>query len=244
MAISPIIPNGAFVRVYGTAGNQLTINVYGARVFPETVINQALAETLGASIKSAWSANFATRFNGASSIVRVGIRDMRVANQAEFRDTGAPVVGAAAAVDAMPGNVACCITLRTASSGKSFRGRTYISGWAEPDNDVNGHQSAAAASAAVTYMTAVKTAFTNAGLALAVASRPAERFEIVKTTFHADGSTTSDTIGRGSARTGSINDVIALESRTNLWESQRTRNNSRGITPTLLTPVAQQFFET
>lgn len=241
MAIANVIPNGCYVRLLYAVGNQLAINNLGARVLSATVINQALAESLGAAIKSAYNANLAIYAHTTAALVRVGVRDMRVEHQPEFRDTGAPAAGVGTE-PALPPQTAFGVTLRTAGAGRSFRGRVYLPGWSELASTTDGTIESTAAVAAMSFMTALQTALSNNGLNLAVLSRPAERFETVKTTFHADGSTTSEVIAKGNARTGTVSNVIAAESRNNLWETQRRRANGRGISPTLLTPVAQAMF--
>lgn len=244
MAIPQIIPNGALVRLLWSVNGELAINVFGARVGGTTNINQALAESLGSAIKSAYTVNLAANASTTTSLVRVGVRDMRVEHQPEFRDTGAPVTGQTTS-DSLPGNVAICITLRTAQAGKSFRGRNYIGGLSEDANDPQGRIGAASASAAVAFVSAIRTAMTSNGLTLAVASRPSERTVVTETVFHNDGTSSTRTISTETAKAGSLTDVISVESRNNAWESQRRRNNGRGVgVLAALTPVAQARFDT
>lgn len=242
MAIPSIITNGAYVRLIWSLGGELALNVIGARVLPSTTINQALAESLGSAIKSAFGLGYNAACPTTTQLVRVGIRDMRVEHQPEFRDTGAAVTGTTA-LDQLPNGVAMCITLRTAGAGKSFRGRMYLSGFDENSN-VAGLINVGTADTAITFVTAIRTAFSNNGLAMAVASRPAERFETVKTTFHADGSTTSQVVAKGAARTSTITDVVSVESRNTRWEHQRRRDNGRGTAViSALSPQAIRFFD-
>lgn len=228
------IPNAAFVTLYWVVNNQLAINVIGARVTGNPTFNQALANTLGSSIKSFYTSGLAAQQPSTTQLVRVGIRDMRTNNQPEWRDSGAPVAGTATLSDPLPTQTALCVTLRTGLSGKSFRGRVYIGGWAESSNDTNGRVNAASQTAAVNFVTAVGTSLSNSQLALAVVSRPSERFTITKTTFHADGSSTADLIGSGNARAGGAEVVTIIESRNTFWETIRRRANSRGALPTAL----------
>jgi hypothetical protein len=135
-----------------------------------------------------------------------------------------------------------CVTLRTAGSGKSFRGRSYVGGWSEVDNDNNGLTVAAASTAAVNFVSGIRGAMTTNGLTMVVLSRPAFRQENVETTFDAAGNVLETHTQTHNARPGLITDVVSLESRNNRWEYQRRRDNGRGGLATLLTPVAQTVF--
>jgi hypothetical protein len=237
MPISPVIANTIEVRLLGVVANAGAINVLHAIATGGITVNQALANTLGAAIKSAWTANMAP-LCASANLTRVGIRDLRTANQAEYLDVGA-LVPASGVGDALPGQIAVCVTLRTAQAGKSFRGRVYLGGWSEAENDTTGNTVQAASTAAVNFISAVSSAMTASGLTLAVASRPAERYTVVKTTFHNDGTTTLRTITQGPARAGGSVPVTVVQSRNNGWETQRRRNNGRGASPSLLTPAAE-----
>lgn len=241
MAIPQIITDGAYVTLYWNLSGVLGLNVLGARVLPSTLVNQALATALGAAIKSTFSSTLAIHISPSVQLVRVGVRDMRVEHQPEYRDPGGAVPGTGLG-DMMPASVAQNLTLRTLGAGKSFRGRVYLSGWVEDDNNSDGTQSSTAGAAGVAFLAAVKTNFTSNGLALAVCSRPSEKIEYHRITFHADGTQDDKLMSTVRAKTSTVNDVIAVESRTTAWEQQRRRTNGRGIAPALLSPVAQQVF--
>lgn len=244
MAVPQIIPNGAYVRLLWSIGGELALNVFAARIGATTLINQSLAESLGAAIKSNFSTLLSSNCATGVSLVRVGVRDMRVEHQPEYRDTGAPISGFGVE-DCLPGNVAVCITLRTALAGKSFRGRNYIGGFTEAANDAEGRISAEAATNAVNFVTAIGTSMTSNGLTLAVASRPAERTVVNETVFHNDGTSTVRKISEQTAKAGQLNDVIAIESRNTAWETQRRRVNGRGGGAlAALTPAAHMRLDT
>jgi len=233
MPISPVIAATVEVRLLWVIGGAGAINVLHGIVGAGLVVNQALANTVGAAIKATVaSSNLATAMPPSTSLVRVGLRDLRAPNLPEFLDTSGVASGSTAG-DVLPGNVAQCITLRTAGAGKSFRGRVYIGGWLEAANDANGNQAAANATGGVAFITAIQGAMAASSITLAVASRPAEAYTINKTTFHQDGTTTVKQVGRGNARAGGSSAVTLIQSRTNSWESQRRRNNLRGSVPTL-----------
>jgi len=237
MAVSPIIPLTVEVRLLWSLSGQLGVNVLHAIAPGGYVVNQTTTNALATGIKTAFTTNLSTLMNPSVALARIGLRDMRQANQAEFLDSNA-VIGGVTAGDMLPAQNAVCVTLRTAQSGKSFRGRVYISGWLETQNDLQGTTVQGASTAAAAFVTGISAAMTNATLQLAVASRAAEAYEIVKTTHHNDGSETVEQVGRGNARAAVSTPVTLIQSRTNAWESQRRRQNSRGALPSVLTAVA------
>lgn len=226
------VAQASVVRLHYAVAGQLAICVYGALVTGNPTFDQAFANTLGAALKSNFLTNLASHMNSGSGLIRVSVRDIRQANLTEFFDTNPSQVGTGVG-DSLPPQTAICITLRTAKSGKSFRGRSYIPGWLEADNAATGQQATTATSAALAYMTGIQTAFSNNGLNLAVLSRPADRQTLTRTTFHSDGTQETEILSETKAKTGSIERVTALESRTAGWETQRRRANSRGATPSL-----------
>lgn len=219
--------------IYALGGQEGAINVIGAIVTGSVTFNQTLANTLGTAIKGAWTTNMAPLCSTGVSLARVGIRDLRTDNQPEFRDTGAVATGTGVG-DILPRGTALCVTVRTAQSGKSFRGRVYLPGFTEGQNDVGGATASAANTSAVTFCQAVDNALKASGMAFGVISRPAERYQIVKTIFHNDGTTTVKTLSNVTAKTGLVTQATVFESRTARWEYQRRRDNSRTIPPTLL----------
>jgi hypothetical protein len=227
MPIDPplVIANGAQLRLLYSFAGQTAVNVYGAVVTGSVTFDQALANSLATSIKGAWTSNLASLCNANTHLFRVGIRDLRSANAPEFLDTQAVASGSATAVDSLPPQLALCVTLRTAKAGKSFRGRSYIGGFDEAQNDTNGLTSQATATATIAFVTAIDTALKANGMALGVISRPANARTITKTT---------------AARAGAVNQVTLIESRNLTWETQRRRMNGRAALPTAFQSAAVQ----
>jgi hypothetical protein len=228
-----VVPDGALLRLLWNINQQLAVNVLGVHIKGAVVFDQALADALGSAIKAAFTTNLASHMGNNTSLVRVGIRDARGPNFPEFRDVGAAVVGSAVG-DNLPAEVAAVMTLRTAGAGKSFRGRCYLSGWAETENGVAGSQAATVGTSGVAFLTAVNSALSTSNLELAVVTRPQELVVITETTTHQDGTTSVRTLSRQVAKDGSSKRVTVIENRTNLWESQRRRGNGRGTPPSLL----------
>lgn len=201
-------------------------------------VNQTTANTLGSAIKGTAFPPFAPVLHNGTQLVRVGLRDMRIVGGTEFLDSGSAVVGTATG-EALPAQVAACITLRTASSGKSFRGRVYLGGASETDNTVGGVMSTAYQSGAVAFLQAVSAAMTSSGLTFCVSTRAAEETIITATTNHSDGSTTVRQISRTSAKAAGSTPVTAIQSRNASWETQRRRNNGRGSLPTIFNGLTE-----
>ena len=224
------------VRLLGVVGGQTYVNVLHARKRTAFSIDQTITNTLGAAIKSAWTTNIAGLSNNSCNLARVGLRDLSSANQNEFLDAGAGVVGTGVA-NLLPPGTALCVTLKTNQSGKSHRGRVYLAGFNEDQNDNGGGTVAAANTAGVAFISAVNSAMAASNMDLCILSRPSYAYVTTKTWTLPTG-TQVDTIGRGTARPGETQLVTVIQSRTALWESQRRRQNGRGgLLPAL---VAQQ----
>jgi hypothetical protein len=238
MPVSPVIANTMEVRLLWSMSGQGAINVLHGLKVGAVTNSQTLANTLGTAIKAAFTSNLGSHCPAGAGIIRVGTRDLSTANQPEFLDTNALVSGTAV-TDALPTSVAVCVTLRTALSGKSFRGRVYLGGFSEADNDPSGIGTQTLATACTSFMTAVSAAMTASSLTLAVSSRPAEAYTITKFTTHNDGTTSTRTIGRGAARSGQSNAVTSLAVRNLQWESQRRRTNGRGAPASLFNAASE-----
>lgn len=232
MPASPLIPNTVQVRLLWAIASNGAINVLHAIAPAGFAVNQTTANTLGSAIKGTAFPPFAGSLHVGTQLVRVGLRDMRVVGGTEFLDAGAAVTGTVAG-DPLPPQTAGCITLRTALSGKSFRGRVYLGGAAEPDNIAGGLMSSTFQTAAVAFLTAVSSAMTASGLTFCVSTRAAEETIITATTNHTDGTTTVRTLSHERAKAAQSNAVTLIQSRNASWETQRRRNNGRGALPTI-----------
>lgn len=234
MARSPalVIGNAAQVRLLWSLNGNLGVNVLGASHTGSVVFNQGLADTLGAAIKAAYNSHLSAVQNGATSLVRVGIRSLSSANLQEWLDQGAPVGGAGAG-DPLPANVSLCLTLRTGQSGKSFRGRAFLGGWSEANNNSSGVADTPVVTAALAFMQAVRDALTASGLTLAVLTRPQYEQIVERTTIVPGEENQVDRISHQTAKPGRFTNITSVESRSNTWETQRRRVNGRGAVPAM-----------
>lgn len=175
-------------------------------------VNQAMANSLDTSIKSAFSSSGLAALCPASTILQsVGIRSLVSANLPEFVGTGASVPGTGTG-DPMPRAAAVVATLRTALAGRSYRGRVFFTGLNEGQNDSVSTISAAAQTAVVAFVNAIGTALTAQGLSLAVLS-PAlpER--------------PNSAGGLLPAKAAFATPVTSVTSRSAAWGSQRRRTH-------------------
>lgn len=197
-----VVANAAQMRlIWGLGGQLYALNVLGVVNTGAVAITQALANTLGTAIKSAvTSSGLVGALNTTVTLANIGIRDIRTANTAEFLDTGGAVAGTAAG-GLLPPQTAFVITLRTASAGRSFRGRVYLCGFDESVNTATGTIQSSATS--VNFVTAIQSALVASSLNLGVLSRPAP-----------------DALP---PRAGFITPVTSVVARDAVWDTQRRR---------------------
>jgi len=128
------IPNVAQVTVKGSLFGQDVFHVWHALCGP-TPSGLDLSD-----IASGFSAGYGAVMPPLSdeySISEIVVRDLNTATGGEFTLAITPPMTGGAATASMPGGTALCVSLRTALSGRSFRGRKYFSGI--PTSEVTGN---------------------------------------------------------------------------------------------------------
>lgn len=219
---------------YGASGAG-GMNVLGVAITGAVPVNQTLANNLDAAIKAALtSSGLVARLHTTTSLVSCGIRDIRAAHMTEFIGSGAPVVGTGTG-DPLPRGVAYCVSLKTAFSGASYRGRVYLGGFTEAVNDTGSAALAAVGTEAVTFVTLIDTALGSNGCDLAVVSRPSYPVTITTVTTVPGGPITTD-VKTLRARPGGVTPMTAVVARNLVWDSQRRRTTA-GSVSTLFSPV-------
>jgi len=166
------IPQGVIVRlVWDLGGIDTAVNVLGALNPNAVTIDQAFANTVGASVKAALtSSNLAGSLGIGVALARVGLRNIAIANQFEFLDSGGPAASTGA-TDTMSGTTAYCVTIRTSLAGRSFRGRYYQWGAGEAANTNAGQPVASFQTQCAAFVNGVGAALSSHGLTPAVLSR-------------------------------------------------------------------------
>lgn len=205
-----VIPNAALVTLVWSGETRTWRNVLGAvgtGALP--AIDQALANALFTGISTAAGfVNLLALLAPTVVFETLTIRDISGPNRAEFTAAGTPVSGGGIG-DALPLSVAAVVTVRTALAGKSFRGRTYFSGFTEGQNDATGRQLPAVNTAIVGAMTSINSILAGHSLTVAVLSRPRDAKTIPAKTI--------------AAKTGQGTAVSTFIARNTKWESQRRR---------------------
>jgi hypothetical protein len=200
-----VLGNAVQVRLIWDLNGRSASNVLGGQVGGGFVNSQAHADALATAVLGRFTSSGLKARTGANfSLSGVGIRDLRVANQAEYLNTSAPVAGTGTA-DPLPTQLAGVVTLRTALAGKSYRGRVYIAGADEDQSDSTGRIDAAYNTAIDAFITGVAADMATEGITLAVLSRPrtAPPFPV--------------------AWGGAVTPVTSITTRDTSWDTQRRR---------------------
>lgn len=191
-----VVPTSALVKViWAMGGTPYALNVFGALKVGAVVINQALADALFASVKSqAGTTALMAAIGTGVSLLSVAIRDISGPNLPEYVGAGAALPGQAAG-NLLPPQIACCVTIRTALAGKSFRGRCYIPGFTVGSVTATGDMAANVGGLSTGFVNAIDSAMAANNLNLAVVSRKLLASEA----------------------------ATLVQSRNNQWETQRRR---------------------
>jgi len=239
MAPPLVVTNAAQVRLGYDLEGEVAYNILNFEMATPLVVNGGLADQVGTAVKAAFTAQWRPHVNSLTRLVRVGIRDLRTANNPEYLDNQAAVVGSAVA-DRAPRAASVVVTLRTAGAGKSFRGRVYVPGVSSSES-LNGNQTSAVTLAAAAYINDIASRLQPIGLFLAVMSRPSDDIVTRQITTR-DGAVVQDRVlSHVTAKTGRLSRVTLVESRNNRWEYQRRRDNGRGQGVSSLSQSAASF---
>lgn len=175
---APRMPSVSFsgavaVRViFGVSGGRPSSIVLHAINLNAQQINQTLANTVGAAIKSSFtSSGWAARVTSGMSLTGVGLRDLNIPNQAEYIDAGAAVPGTGTG-DMYAYSIALVVTLRTAMSGKSYRGRCYLPGLTETEVQSGGQPTTIANTSAAAFLNAIRANLLTSNLRQSILSLP------------------------------------------------------------------------
>lgn len=194
---SLVIPGAVQVRMHWTMNGANAFNVLGGSVGGGFANSQAIADALDTAVKGhLTSSGLAALLATTTSLISVGIRDIRAANEVEFVGTAAAVAGTGGG-NPLPNEVAATYTLRTANAGKSFRGRVYLGGFIVGENTAAGQITAGLNATAVSFLQSVQTDMAAQGITLSVLSR-----KLLRPT-----------------------PVTAIVARDTLWDSQRRRKS-------------------
>ena len=203
------VATGVQVRLRWSLNGKLCSNVLGGQVGGGYANSQAHANALGTAVLGRFTSSGLKALSATTtSMLGVGIRDVRTPNQVEYLSVASAVPGTGSG-DPLPNELAGVVTLKTALAGKHYRGRVYIGGAIEAENDAAGQIVAAYNTALVAFITGVQADMGTEGITLAVLARP----NYLNLPPPADVETFA----------GAVTPVTAISALDTVWDSQRRR---------------------
>lgn len=206
-----VIPNCSQVVLNWTlAGGKTAHNVLYAASPGVPNPTVALADGLFTSIFG--SATFTTLLGGlssATSAASITVRSVHTAQAPMVQSTATarPGVGSATA---MPNETAVVITLRTAKTGQSNRGRMYIPGWSEGTGTAANVLGGTQVTALQAWANTLIAAFTSNALTWVIGQPARSAYVGTSGTSHP-------------ARIATSTPITSAVVRNNTWDSQRRR---------------------
>lgn len=163
-------PFGVQVEMRYTFLGNLCENVFHVLVPDEENPTLATLTAIATVFGEWWDDNVKTIQSANATLREVYAKDISQESGSEYAyTTGLPADGSNV-YEAEPGSVTLCVSLRTARSGRSYRGRSYVIGLTE--NQVNGNQVTSVAAAAwLAAYDALVASFESSAYSLAVLSR-------------------------------------------------------------------------
>jgi len=206
-----VIPNTAEVKLHWSiVGEGQYQNVLHGLYSTPPAFNAPLAEAIFTAIKSAASTtSFFVHLGSNVHFDAVTVKNLHVANQAEFRSSSLAMPGTGAPPIASVNN-ALVVTLRTALAGQGFRGRVYLAGLLQTDLASPRSWSSAVGLLAVDFVSGIDAAMSASQLPMAVAQHA------LNAGTHADGTPWE-------ARPAASNDVVSVTIVNDRVDSQRRR---------------------
>lgn len=135
-------------------------------------VDQAAADTARTQVQAAYTSglNFRGSVSTQWALNEIGLRDIRVANQPEYRAT-LPSPAGTNGTDPLSPVMTSKVMLRTALAGKRYRGAVFLPGWTEAASTA-GLQAGATTATGRGFIVAIQANMQSAlGLTLAVASQ-------------------------------------------------------------------------
>lgn len=162
------VPNTAQVTILQTLFGQEVVNVL--HFFRSGGYDLDTLIELASTVRDRWALSILPHQSADLSFDGVRARNLDIADGFQFEVLSGEADNGGVASPALPGNVAFCITHRTANIGRSRRGRTYLAGIVE--GQVTGNTIAApVADDFVTGFNALRTFLAGQGDQMVIASR-------------------------------------------------------------------------
>lgn len=166
-----VIPNCVECRILWTIGARTFANVVHGQSAGGAAATDAGAQAIFSGLSTQFSGS---GWNGmvhpTVSLFAVELKSLHNPNLVQHVSTGAAVPGTATGAGA-PMNVALVVTLRTANSGRAFRGRVYLGGLADVALGNMLDSSTAANTAAAAFITGLMTVMSSNSMPMCIAQR-------------------------------------------------------------------------
>jgi hypothetical protein len=203
-------PNTVAVRLRWLFNNTTQYNILHGQYTIAGPLSPNIAENIFSAIKAnaAWT-TFAGHLATTMGFAGVDVLDLRSPNIPPVSSTSliSPGTGTGAALGPQNSTV---MTLRTAFTGRSFRGRTFLFGYTVAATDANGHIVAQVNTDAVAFMNAVQAAMSAQAITLAIRSP-------------ALPSRPSKPGGTLPPKDFTITPVTLIQARDTVWDTNRRR---------------------
>lgn len=147
----------AEIVVQYQVGSAIYLNVFGFRAINIAGTFSNLASGFKTALVKNTSGGLLEHMMPTVSCSQLTVNDVVPGTSAPFVSTFTPVVGATGSGEQLPPQSAIVLSWKTALKGRSFRGRTYLPGYGEIDQNagVLGSSALTAANTIVTQMLAV-----------------------------------------------------------------------------------------
>lgn len=121
-----VIPNTLLATVRGAYQGEEWNNVIGLTSSTTFLLDQTVVNEIADVIRTAY-ASAAAAFSTAWTLTDISIADLRTATSPAWDSDVVDLAGSAAGAGMSP-NIAVCVSHQTGFRGRSYRGRTYLTG--------------------------------------------------------------------------------------------------------------------
>jgi hypothetical protein len=205
-----VIPNAVEVKLHWSRNGNSFSNVLHGSYTGTPALSSTFAESLFSGFKSGLTSSaFNAELSTDTSFDAVEVKDLRSANMAGFLSTGPAVTGTDATGD-LADSLAIVVTLKTAQSGRGFRGRVYLGGLGAIAQGSSRDSTAQAGAAAAAFVSAIMGTMQTNSVPMVVAQRALQAG-----TDHAGNPLPART-----ANTVAVTDAVIVSARL---DSQRRR---------------------
>lgn len=163
-----VIPAAIQLKMEWVNGSRAFSNILHGTYAGTRPVPPTLAETVFSAIKAASSTTaWMTHLPAEVEFTGVSLKDLNTQHQVDNPSNSGAALGTAAGL-ASPLNTALVVTLTTAQSGSGFRGRVYLAGMVNEDQQSSTLWSAAVGAAAVAFVQGIQGVMLANGMPMAI----------------------------------------------------------------------------